>query len=530
MNATRIIVVACMAILLGVPMLFRPESAAMPDDARRLIIITPHNEQIRQEFAEAFDAWHTEAYGERVEVIYNVPGGTSEIRKLLLAQFEADLRRGDDVGGNADLVFGGGSYEHGVLRDGVEVNVDGEIRSTSISAPVDFDDAWLDEIFGENKIADITLYDPEKHWFGVALSGFGIVYNRDILEVLDVTFPRAPGDDADPRAPLLWSDMCHPDMRRWLALVNPGQSGSVTTAFEAILKQKGWHDGWATLRRMGANARYFSATSSKPPTDVSQGDAAMGVAIDFYGRFQSQALLASIGDDRVGYVDPPGVSTIDPDPISMLRGAPNEEIAKRFIEFSLSDAGQALWQFRADDDSDDGLGPTEFELRRMPIRRSFYTTYLPRFVDQVNPFELAAPMRYPDRNFRAFIPSLFASMAMDNHELLKEAWTCIVEHDAYPHDHVGIVRAADVTDPVLREMLEAFDALPDVPTPDGERYSLDDVTLLGDIKKGWLRDGWAEHGLWAKEASPEDVLRRTFGTFFREQYQTIIDLAHAPAG
>jgi ABC-type glycerol-3-phosphate transport system substrate-binding protein len=526
MDFTKVIVVGSFIVLLGIPLLFRPSSPPPPADAQQLIIITPHNEQIRYEFAAAFDRWHDEKYGQRVNVEFNVPGGTSEIRKLLQAQYTADLQRGDRVGGDADLVFGGGSYEHGVLSKGVTVNVDGTPTTVSISVPVEFEDEWLREVYGDNIIGDITLYDPKRHWFGVALSGFGIVYNRDVLSDLGVGEPET------------WESLCDPRLRGWVALVNPGQSGSVTTAFEAILKQRGWDEGWAILRRMGANARYFSGSSLKPPTDVSQGDAAMGVSIDFYGRFQAQAVLASVGDDRVGYVDPPGVSTIDPDPISMLRGAPNPELARRFIEFCLSDAGQALWQFRVSGVSGeawkagDVMGPEQFELRRLPIRRSMYgnARYLERFVDKVNPFDLAAPMRYPDSNFRAFIPVLFASMTMESHEALRAAWTAIVEHEAYPPDAQGLVRAGDVDDPVLRRMLEAFDAFPTVRTPGGEEWSVGDVERLGEIRAGWLRNGWRGKGLWPAAASPEDILRKEFGVFYRAQYERIAEGVDATSG
>ena len=136
-----------------------------------------------------------------------------------------------------------------------------------------------------------------------------------------------------------WEALCNPKLIGSLALVNPAQSGSVTTAFEAILKYLGWKRGWQVLRRAAANSRYFSASSLKPPADVSQGDAAMGVCIDFYGRYQSQAIANRGGGDRVGYIDPPGATMIDPDPISLLRNAPNKQSAKRFIEFCMTHSG-----------------------------------------------------------------------------------------------------------------------------------------------------------------------------------------------
>ena len=47
------------------------------------------------------------------------------------------------------------------------------------------------------------------------------------------------------------------------------------------------------LRRLGANARYFTDQSTKIPLDVASGDAAVGMCIDYYGRFQAEAAAAA---------------------------------------------------------------------------------------------------------------------------------------------------------------------------------------------------------------------------------------------
>ena len=105
----------CLGVLLGVPLALSPRSIAPPADALPLVIITPHNEQIRSEFAQAFDAWHQRRFGRSASIAWSTPGGTSEIVRMLQAQYAADLANGVEPGGNADLVFGGGSYEHGQL-------------------------------------------------------------------------------------------------------------------------------------------------------------------------------------------------------------------------------------------------------------------------------------------------------------------------------------------------------------------------------------------------------------------------------
>jgi hypothetical protein len=256
--------------------------------------------------------------------------------------------------------------------------------------------------------------------------------------------------------------------------------------------------------------------------DVGAGDAAAGVCIDFYGRYQAQA-LAEAGDPlRVGYVDPPGESAIDADPVSMLRGAPHPETARRFIEFCLSEAGQALWQFRA---GSDDLGPLRHELRRMPVRRVMYERYLDRFIDPVNPFELARPFDSFNAEYWSFIPLLFRSMAIANHGLLSDAWRAIVRHPAYPRAEREIVTAESVDDPRLGRMLELFDAMPEALAPGGRALSLAGPEALAEVRAGWLRGEWADRGLWPADAAPSEVLSARFAEFFGANYKEVLRLA-----
>jgi ABC-type Fe3+ transport system substrate-binding protein len=510
----RIALAVALAVVIATPVVLRPAGPPAARGARTLIVVTPHNEQIQREFAEAFVDWHLRTHGEAVSLVYSVPGGTSEIRRLLESRYAAAIEAGRPPGGDADLLFGGGSFEHDQLKRGVLIREPGGgERWEPISAPVDFDPAWLEAVYGARTIGDVPLFDPDRHWFGSALSGFGIAFNRDVLDQVG----------ADP--PRTWADLGDPRLRGLVALVNPGQSGSVTTAFEGILKFRGWEEGWRILRRAAANARFFSGSSLKPPAEVSFGNAALGVCIDFYGRYQAEALERAGADPRrIGYLDPPDVGTIDPDPISMLRGAPSPDLARRFIEFCLSDEGQALWQFRIADRGIDGLGPRHFQLRRLVVTKPMYVRYEGRMIDDVDPFAIARPAGDVHPDMRSFIPVLFAAMAIDRHAELRSAWSAIADHPAYPRGG-GIVTAADVADPALREMIALFDAMPLVDGPDGAAYDLATTAHLADLKRGWLRGGWADAGLWSPEAAPASELRRRCGQFFGERYRRIVELA-----
>jgi hypothetical protein len=222
-------------------------------------------------------------------------------------------------------------------------------------------------------------------------------------------------------------------------------------------------------------------------------------------------------------VDPAGATVIDPDPISMLRGAPDPELARRFIAFSLTPEAQSLWQFPASDagTAAGGLGPRRFELRRLPIVRSMYRQYGDRMIDQVDPFDVASAVEAPNRDVRGLIAPIFSAMAMDNHGELVAAWRRIIRHPAYP-PHAGIVAAEDVDDPELASMLRAFDAMPEIPMPDGTTRSLETDEHVSEIRLGWLRGGFDGAGLWHRDESPEGALRRLASRVFRDHYRRVV--------
>lgn len=458
----KVAILAAFGLVLALPFLVRalstrPDATVSPAGAdRTLIIVTPHVEQIRFEFGIAFSEWHARRFGDPAGIDWRQPGGTSEIIKQLEAQFDAAARNGriDSEGrcepgaAGYDVFFGGGSYEHGKLKARRAFAGPAGKIEYRIAQPAGFESTRLDEWFGDNRIGVQELYDPEQCWIGTALSGFGIVFNRDVLARRGMPEPRS------------FTDLCDSRYQNLLALADPRQSGSITTTFESIMNKEGWDRGWQTLREMSANARYFASAATKVPVDVSQGDAAAGLAIDFYGRGQAQFTMAtgeSASEARVGYVDPEGAVYIDADPVTILNGARDFELAKRFVEFCLTEEAQALWQFHTVDSSAGSdnppgpsgrpMGPVRYELRRMPVRRVMYAKYQQHMIDQANPFELASNV--PRRGWRDAIAPLMSAFGVDVSHELREAWKVL--NDA---------RARGVAPDVLARMESAFYAMP----------------------------------------------------------------------
>ena len=496
--------------LIALPFVVRggQTSRAGGESGPEVIVITPSTEQIRDELGEAFAAWHERRFGERARVIWSAPGGAVEIRRLLTSAWEARLRQGLPVGGDADVLLGGGSYEFETLKRPVEVRVDGQVRSASVLQPAEIDPAVVSACFPQAELAGQRLHDADGCWYGVALSTFGIVWNAPALQRLGL------------QPPTRWADLSDARLLGWITMVNPSQSGSVLAAFDSIVQRVGWRKGIAILRRAAANARTFAPSGTRGPLDVAAGDAAMAVAIDFYARFEAQAVAAGGEAERVGFTAPAGESAVDPDPVGMLRNPPHPEMARRFIAFCLSPEAQRLWQFAVGSEG----GPRWHELRRMPIMRTLYEREAGRFVDAVDPFRDASEPAHRAAGSRAVLAVLFGAMAVESQEPLRAAWRAIVTHPAYPRERGGLVMAADVQDATLRAMLERFDAFPMVPSPQGA-LDAGDPAALESIERGWIRGGWSGEGLWNPQDRPAEALRALWLPFFRENYEAITRLS-----
>src|SRR5204862_8052854 len=94
---------------------------------------------------------------------------------------------------------------------------------------------------------------------------------------------------------------------------------------------EGWIKGMQLIQLISANARYVTDAATKPVLDVSAGNCAVGLSIDYYGLFQEENLRVRSGSDRFAFVIPKAGSAISPDPISLFKGAPHTALALDFI-------------------------------------------------------------------------------------------------------------------------------------------------------------------------------------------------------
>lgn len=419
-----------LAVLIALPLLLRREpdkkiTSDSPTNADRLIIITPHNQVIRNEFELKFKEFYRQKNGRDVIFDWRNPGGTSDIVRLINDRFKAEYRRfwlsdpgngpwinkvafnfdnrkinlkdpkldpqikrarkmflKSDVGIGIDIFFGGGYYEQSKqAKMGHAVDAGIQRLHPEWFTPKIIPQKWNGE----------TFYDKKGRFYGVCLTEFGLCYNLDRLNLMSNSTP-----------PTRWSSLGEERFFNKIAVADPTKSGSINKCFEMLIQQQmgeavkesgtnkgkiiGWASGINLIKRIGANSRYMTDSASKVPHDVSRGDAVAGMCIDFYGRAESEysAFESNSNKERMRFVAPVGGTSISADPIQLLRGAPNQKTAIAFIEFVLSKEGQKIWDYRVGTPG----GPKKFALRRLPIRRDMYSPENKKYMSDpdINPF------------------------------------------------------------------------------------------------------------------------------------------------
>ncbi len=473
----KLIVLLLLAIVVGIPFVFKKKGNELFEGAdQTLVILTAHNEAVRHEFSIGFKDWYYKKTGKTVNIDWRSPGaGTQELVQYIDSVYanafrlywenelgrqwntqvqEAFMNRTDvpkpnlppifvevseafnnsNVSSGIDIFFGGG-----------KVDVVGQARKGQIvdsgifeRHPEWFTDAHIPHYFSGN-----DLWDEKHRWIGAAISGFGIIYNQDVLKNIDVT------EDIKQ-----WVDLTSEKLIGEIAVTDPVGSGTFTMTFEIIIQQQmrnelrsmldqgeaddeqtraiaivqGWMRGMEIIQLISANARYFTDAATKPVLDVSAGDCGVGLSIDFYGLFQEENLRIRSGSDRFVFVMPKAGSVISPDPIAMFKGAPHPELALDFIEYVLSIEGQQLWDFKVGAPG----GPKLYAISRAPIRKElFEPEYLSyRQNPNLNLYRDAADFTYePKWTGHLFKELRFVIKAafVDPHEDLVGAWRAIID-------------------------------------------------------------------------------------------------------
>ena len=358
-----------------------------------LVIISPHWEGVRIELTQDFNRWYQEKYGEEAELEWIDQGGASDNLK-----FVESLYKKNPNGIDIDMFFGGGISPY--LR----------LKELNLLEPYKVSKDTLKHI--PKTCAGVPNYDDRDfNWYGIVLSGFGILYNKKVLDFLKLPVPTD------------WESLGDKRYYSWVGNGDPRHSGSLHMMYEIILQAYGWRKGWDIILAMSGNTKNFSASASAVAKNTSSGEVAVSLCIDSYALAQIEVH----GAENMGFIFPENLTVINPDAIGILKGAKNVVVAQRFIEYLLSYEGQLIWMQKKGKKG----GPKEFSLNRFCIRSDIYEH--PDMKENVfNPYALKGAIKY-NFNLAAdrwnLLNDLIGALVIDCRGNLKKAWNAVLKKE-----------------------------------------------------------------------------------------------------
>jgi ABC-type Fe3+ transport system substrate-binding protein len=243
------------------------------------------------------------------------------------------------------------------------------------------------------KIGAFPISDPDGTYFGFAVSGYGLMWNKPYMQTHRLPEPKE------------WTDLTDPRYHGHLVISAPSRSGTTHLTIDVILQAYGWEKGWELLLNAGGNMGSITERSFGVPEAVNSGQFGIGVVIDFFG------LSAIASGFPVDFVYPSQTSVV-PASVGIVKGGPNPENARAFVNYLLSDEGQMLLFSK--------------EIGRLPVVPDLYAKspagYPNPFTMKLGGVEFNNKLSSGRRNV---VNSLFDHIITFRHAELRAAWAAI---------------------------------------------------------------------------------------------------------
>jgi len=284
---------------------------------RRLLIYTPHGQDMLRDFISRYKQQHPET-----DIQFLDMGSRQILERVTI---ERNRPQGDLWWGASHTTF--------------QLAADQDLLA-------EFRPSWANDVLPETR-------DEKGRWFGTYETPQVIAYNSEAVSASD-----APRD---------WDDVLDPKWRDKVLIRDPNPSDTMRAIFGAMIWRfyKDTHSpqqGYEWLRKLDANVHEYTADGT--------------LLMQKIGRREGLITLWDMPDVRlfreqkaipVGYSIPTSGTPVVIDGIAIIKGAPNEEEAKRFYEFVTNE---------------ESLVYAAHKYYRLPLRESLDRSKLPPWMNE----------------------------------------------------------------------------------------------------------------------------------------------------
>lgn len=284
-----VVVVIIAIVMVGIVYLaYKPTTPAVVDNVPERVVIYSaiDNYQIMR-LANAF----TEETGIQVDYIRMSAGE-------ILSRIEAE-----NGAPQADVMHGGPDLYHRALK------------AEGLSEP------YLSPALAE---IDEVFYDPEGYWSGFYFGAIGFAVNKNIAAGLGASIPKT------------WDNLLDPVWENEIVMAKFYTSGTAATIVNTILQMRGEEAGWAYLEELDNNIPFYTTSGAIPARMAASGEIGIGIV------FGHDAIAPAIAGYPVEVVYPEDGTGFEIGGLSIIRGGPNPDGARAFVDWCLSKSAQQL--------------------------------------------------------------------------------------------------------------------------------------------------------------------------------------------
>lgn len=175
--------------------------------------------------------------------------------------------------------------------------------------------------------------DSKYRTVGVYLGPLGFGFNKELL---------AKKKAAEPKS---WADLLKPEFKGEIQMANPASSGTAYTMIATLVQLMGEEKAFDYMKKLHPNISAYTRSGTAPVKAAARGETTVSVS------FVHDVTTEAVNGFPVGSATPTEGTGAEIGSMSIVKGGPNTEAAKKFYEWALTPGGQ---QF--------GLAAKQFQL------------------------------------------------------------------------------------------------------------------------------------------------------------------------
>ncbi len=189
-------------------------------------------------------------------------------------------------------------------------------------------DGLLEKYVSPNaaKIPD-QFKDKDGYWTGVYIGYLGFASNDKLLKEKGVAAPKT------------WEDLLKPEFKGQIVSANPGSSGTAYTMLATLVQLKGEEDGLKYMKALDKQMKNYQKSGTAPARLAGQGECMVGISFLHdaikYREEGMKDLVLTAPAEGTGY---------EIGAVSLIKGGPDQEAAKKFIDWCLTAKAQEIGQ------------------------------------------------------------------------------------------------------------------------------------------------------------------------------------------